>query len=61
MNDRKTIAEIMKAREKMKTISFQIRPTDYATLKTVFYELGLTTGAGLRFALKEFLRNRVSK
>ena len=47
--------------EKMKTVSFQIRPSDYAALKTVFFDLGLSTGAGIRFALNEFMKNRGAK
>jgi hypothetical protein len=45
-------------KEKMESVSFQIKPSEYAALKVVFDQLGLGTGAGLRFALREFLRNR---
>ena len=45
----------------MHTVSFQIPPADYEEAKTAFAALGLTTGAGIRFALKEFLRNREIK
>ena len=48
-------------KEKMKTISLQIKPSDYESLKSVFHQLGLSTGAGIRFALTEFLRNRNSR
>ena len=49
------------SQENMVTVSFQIKPSDYETLKGVFYQLGLKTGAGIRFALMEFLRNRGAK
>ena len=43
-------------KEKMKTVSFQIRPSDYEDLRKIFSDLGLTIGSGLRFALTEFKR-----
>jgi len=48
--------EIPEGKEKMKTVSFQMRPTDYKKLKDIFSTLGLSPGSGLRFALTEFLR-----
>lgn len=53
MNER---IEAPESKEKMKTVSFQIKPTDYENLKTIFNTLGLSAGSGLRFALTEFLR-----
>ncbi len=46
------------AREKMKTVTFQMKPSDYEALKAVLADLGLAPGAGIRFALAEFMRNR---
>ena len=46
----------IRQKEKMKTVSFQIRPSDYEELQIIFETLGLTTGAGLRYALTEFKR-----
>lgn len=51
MNER-----VKEEKEKLKTVSFQIKPSDYRELKKIFDELGLSTGSGLRFALTEFLR-----
>ena len=43
-------------REKMKTVTFQMKPSDYEKLKGVLEGLGLAPGAGIRFALAEFMR-----
>ncbi len=43
-------------REKMKTVTFQMKPSDYEKLKTVLDGLGLAPGSGIRFALNEFMR-----
>ena len=47
--------------EKMKAVTFHIRPSDYELLREAAEELGLNAGAGIRFALTEFLRNRGKK
>ncbi len=49
------IMELKQRKENMKTISFQIRPSEYEKLQEYFIEeLGLKTGEGMRYALKEF-------
>jgi hypothetical protein len=48
-------------KERMKTVSFQIRPSDYEELRKIFEGLGLSVGSGLRFALTEFKRNHTKK
>jgi len=49
------------AKENMKTVSFQIRPSEYKKLQKLFESLGLTTGAGLRYALMEFKKSCAAK
>lgn len=44
--------------EKMKTVSFQIRPSDYHAAQAMFDSMGLSSGAGIRFAILELMRNR---
>ena len=43
---------------KMKAVSFNIAPTDYEAMKAVAADLGLGIGAGIRFALREFLKRK---
>ena len=49
------------AKEKMKTVTFQMKPSDYEALKDVLADLGLAPGAGIRFALAEFMRKHQGK
>lgn len=42
----------------MVTVNFKMPGPEYEALKAYFQEIGLTPGAGLRFALAEFMRNR---
>ncbi len=42
--------------EKMKTVTFQMKPSEYEKLKAVLDGLGLAPGSGIRFALAEFMR-----
>ena len=48
-------------REKMRTVTFQMKPSDYEKLKEVLEGLGLAPGAGIRFALAEFMRKHKEK
>jgi hypothetical protein len=48
-------------REKMRTVTFQMKPSDYERLKEVLEGLGLAPGAGIRFALNEFMRKHQGK
>jgi hypothetical protein len=44
--------------EKMKTVSFQIKPTDYELAREMFAKMGLSIGAGIRLAITELMRSR---
>lgn len=46
----------LSGRERMKTVAFKMPSEDYETTKGVFERNGLTVGAGIRFALTEFVR-----
>jgi len=47
-----------RAKQNLKAVTFNIDPEDYAALKALADELGLGTGAALRFALRDFLKRR---
>jgi hypothetical protein len=47
--------------EKMKTVTFQIKPSDYQAAQEMFESMGLSTGAGIRLAIMELMRGRKGK
>jgi hypothetical protein len=47
-----------KAKPKLKAVTVNIDPQDYAALKQLADELGLGAGAALRMALRDFLKRR---
>lgn len=42
----------------MKAVSFYIDPADYKAMKVVAADLGLGIGAGIRFAIRDFLKRK---
>lgn len=46
------------ASEKMKIVTFNIKPSDYERAVVLFESLGLPVGAGIRMALLEYLSSR---
>lgn len=43
-------------REALKHISVMVKPSDYEALREISEGMGLSTGAGLRLAVSEFLK-----
>ncbi len=44
--------------EKMKTFTFQMKPSDYLAAQAMFVDMGLSTGSGIRLAITELMRTR---
>jgi hypothetical protein len=49
---------VPEAESNMKPVSFYIDPADYKALKIVAADLGLGIGAGMRFAIRDFLKRK---